>query len=828
MAKVPEPSLLALNAAIAAQRAEEAAAAIAVGAKESAREAAEAASAVGPVNIFASHAAALAAIRDLADNALVEVGTDETVGGARTRYEVVTGTLQHVYTFPTQPYFATRLEAAASSIPISQSFLETAGYHTPGDQGGARYRRVHEVEIGGFTDAAGAHWGLDESQPNAHMFGAIGDGVRDDTIAIQQCIDYACYGLGEGKRGGGVARLLAGHYRISDTLHLGYGHNSFDGVWLKGARQAYRASPHFKGTIIDASSFSDRPAINVQGARDTKITELSVKGGLADHVRAGKLVRRRAMAPGLRRKDWLAPGLHPNADSRYAPYAGITIDAYAGRRPATSYPDVRYPDYLEIDGQYGKNFSSNVLIENVSVYGFVIGVCQQPCDADGNGDFTRLHRVHLDHCATGLSLGNSQSRVLHLVDCVFATQHTALETTRNGRQRGKPSIAFDSCELSFIVQIFDVPNTSFGGPLTFRSCYSESIYRIGNGGGAASNDHGIVFQSCEFNFQMMKWRGVPSSILSCRGPHGVRFRDCAFKGFDPAGGALRAYPFDIDADVVSMDGCLFLVGAKSAAQQNAVSASGGPVFRRMSADMLSVKIRPRVRWAHEPAGKMRLGEWILADTAGADRGRGAPLYAREVRGAKKGMAIVVPESVLTIEKSRTVISQSGRTVTVDVRQDDETLVQVGGAIGDLVFDSETTTWFVVETRRGSVLKLYALNNIDGDGNLAVSVNQTGRLYAANCRRFVLGQTTRAHATSGEVVLHDVQRIDGLSAYLETRDKGVRPGDRLWVGDGTVVRPLDPGRARVVSVDATRKTIAFAGTFDRTEEISALGLFVRPG
>jgi hypothetical protein len=41
--------------------------------------------------------------------------------------------------------------------------------------------------------------------------------------------------------------------------------------------------------------------------------------------------------------NWIDPGLSITQDSRYAPYAAITIDAYSGPPPATSYPDVTYP-----------------------------------------------------------------------------------------------------------------------------------------------------------------------------------------------------------------------------------------------------------------------------------------------------------------------------------------------------------------------------------------------------------------------------------------------------------------------------------------------------
>jgi hypothetical protein len=97
---------------------------------------------------------------------------------------------------PGSPVYETRAAAAATFIQLSQQFISTAGYSTPGDLGRAFYKRGTALTTGGFQSADGAFWDLAEPIIRPMMFGARGDyagnenTATNDTAAIQAMLDF--------------------------------------------------------------------------------------------------------------------------------------------------------------------------------------------------------------------------------------------------------------------------------------------------------------------------------------------------------------------------------------------------------------------------------------------------------------------------------------------------------------------------------------------------------------------------------------------------------------------------------------------------------------
>lgn len=106
----------------------------------------------------------------------------------------------------------TRSSAIIEIIPLSVNFIQTSGYYSSGDGGGAMYRRVpsEPSHTGKFQSADGAWWEISENSVCPNMFGAYGDGVNDDTIAFKNALTY----------GNNVIYLNSGNYILTDSINV--------------------------------------------------------------------------------------------------------------------------------------------------------------------------------------------------------------------------------------------------------------------------------------------------------------------------------------------------------------------------------------------------------------------------------------------------------------------------------------------------------------------------------------------------------------------------------------------------------------------------------
>jgi len=396
--------------------------------------------------------------------------------------------------------------ADLKALPVKQlklqdgQLVDLLGYINPGDGGGGlfRYLSSSAAEDTGivFTANGGGHFErlYDTSWIRAEWFGAdpTGKNATPQAIhAIQLAIDYALqHVIAE-------VRLGNGTFQIIDTIQLGYG-DTFRTVSLVGAGPQF--GDGFSGTVIVAT-FKDRPAIAIQGARYSAVKDLTLRGVNLDHVNqvfSGDFSTKALQL--IDPASWVDAAFlqgAPNADSQHAPYAGIAIDPYSGSKPSDGYPDVSYPSWVTNRQPYGKDFSTGVLIENVHIAGFVVGVVNQPCNADENGDFTKIHKCSFVALKYGISIGNSQSRNVSIRDCEYGLVHTFLTNTTHGRRSGQLGGPIDNISGGASFQFADL-FLSYSGAVRFSNIYFESQIKFGRLGVNASDNSPAVFESCSF------------------------------------------------------------------------------------------------------------------------------------------------------------------------------------------------------------------------------------------------------------------------------------------------------------------------------------------
>lgn len=155
----------------------------------------------------------------------------------------------------------TRQLVTTTNLAPDVPYIRTSGYSVIGDGGEALYKRVasEPAHTGKVQSADGAWWELAVVSVNPLMFGAVGNGITDDTLAVKNALNYLRNPPVSGLPGGGdLARrnyrrrfdLVGRIYGISSTLdidmchgiHLTNGTLAAVGTWTSSSNPILTAS----------------------------------------------------------------------------------------------------------------------------------------------------------------------------------------------------------------------------------------------------------------------------------------------------------------------------------------------------------------------------------------------------------------------------------------------------------------------------------------------------------------------------------------------------------------------------------------------------------
>lgn len=657
-----------------------------------------------------------------------------------------------------------------------------------------------------------------------------GNWTLDHQPAIQRAIHHALYLNSTGFSSGRRVRLGGGMYRIDRPIHLGYG-TDFRSIEFvgDGKREGGTYEGGGAGTVIRAFH-SDAPALCIQGARSTVVRGMSFIGPNFNHVVA--LIQGTPSMNHVNASAWVDPALAANAGSRYAPNAAIAIDPYTGPQPTPHYPDVEYPAFLAGTPQYNKGQSRDVLIDDVNIKGFVVGVVQHPGDADGNGDYTKLSRVSFWFCAYGFSWGNTQARVNELDHCTFTYMHTCFATTIHGLQIGNPQVTLTTCAFETSIRIFETMNLGYGVGPHFIGCFGEAIYQLGKCNGVSQNAGALSFKNCEFGFSWWSTYGVPTWVLEMEGSMEVSFEQVffylsgagrGFLNFRCAGSSLDAQP----ANQLAFTGCQTQADALvSIHEKAAYNATLGITISNASTGLARFSCRSGYIRNLDTGNLLGTGV-MYTERAYAPRHIGAPVYAKKLKSLvgshDPGVDVAWQDFGLSISS---VISTVGRLVVVDLSYvTTHTLMHFGGDVGDYLVSGATGAVFVCKARTGTQLTLEAMSGFDRNGNLLASIVAEGILFPKNCRRHMLPAVLYGDITAGSPTVTNLKL--GNTATPTLADI-LTANDYLYVDQETdqVINPFD-GSARLVSFNQGASTMTFNGNFNITQARRRFSVFVRP-
>lgn len=727
--------------------------------------------------------------------------------------------------------------------------------------GGFTYKVApQDVNFAHFTTAGGIHIVVQpdtNGRYNALSFGADPTGVEDSRDAIQKCIDASYLGKQLDDAPAGTAYLPSGYYRITDTLHVGYGLNkgggdtlgqSFQSIILEGDGEANNGNDFVRGTTIYAD-FSDRPAINLQGGRTSILRGMTMVGRLLDWIKDNDLGQDDASINTLDPASWHDPALAASGDSRYAPYAGVTIDAFTGSRPSEGYPAVNYPAYLGTVVQYDKMASSRVTLENLEITGFNTAIAQQPCDADANADFSGFHRIRIKRNKYGLSIGNSQSRTITGSQLIFAELFCAFTNNTHGRQVGTLGGIINGCAFDSIINLIQFTGTAQPGgigPTKFQGFHGENIWRLGDiSGGAGPNDTRVVFEQGNLNFGLQGAElGVPLSILGAGagqtlgGSASIEFLGVQFQGYP------SHLMFDCDPEALLFQSCQFgpKITPSEPWQWASHNATLGGVLLHNAGNKGVGNENKRARFID-----CRVRSYDLS-TGGSTKFKVGPRdyrsrsycvspYCDTIGPRDYRLTVDLLDAAAThITESDLLTSTLANglwTLTFDGR-DETTFLQIGPLPGDVMIDRISGHAFVVNSRTGDTVTAIAVTGVLGDGTqMPVNISGTGVAVpfdTANFQCFVLN--SRYYAVQkplwGEVSLNGttieaVGDDDGTSSDIETE---------LIVGDALAVnrdefRPFADAKAMINACSNAAATVTMSGGARYTRRIPLVQMIRQP-
>jgi len=723
------------------------------------------------------------------------------------------------------------VDAHLETISGSVDIVTTTGFHTLG-KGIARYKRMASAPLARedwgenlwwFQSADDAYWELAEDEPNLLQFGGHDDGVKasnyvitgtDNTDALNALLYYCQYRVYP------TAHIPPGGYVCDDVIHLGFGFGSnetgvatYTHVNLKGAWPGYAAIDRISGTTLYSTN-SDRPLLNIQGQRECLIEGILFSGLFDKYVVENNLGLvalsgdPEDFTPNDRDIDvWFDENLDANQDTQYTPYAAVTIDAYSGDQPATSYPDANYPEYAGIEDQWGKSHSSNINFRYCGFEGFIAGVASQPCDDDANGDFIRFDRCMWQFNKYCITIGNGQSRNVGLYDCLGNTNHTLLEGLTHGRKLGRFQGPIVNYSCSQQMQILNVSGP-VGVPVTFYDCYFEGVDRIGNVQGASSG--AVTFVGGYLAMDMPtpdNVRGTP--------PNHFNGSNARYDSSTVASTALRFIGTNLEYDgaLVLLSNSVTIEGGRSintqfdseptleswqALANNAlvggiVTPNFGTRTDQAIAEVYST-FRVRDVDSGVPVGGINFlnGVW-----GGGTRSYGSPVYARKLSTSNLAEPVEVERKYVTLPKSWfDDLTLDGRTLTATFTQAASHAEPLFVVAGDVMYDDQTGMTFFIESFNTSnnLITATLMNGYrgpEGDETTVVELSDsegtfitgTGRVYTPAAPLYVTNSATRtidATVTNGSAKATDIEEAYQLLVGLKVTGTGI-PADTYCIG-----------------------------------------------
>jgi hypothetical protein len=315
--------------------------------------------------------------------------------------------------------------------------------------------------------------------------GTLRDGTVDWTTYIQDAVDAAIdQGIASGTVNAVPVYLPPGRYKITSPILLAkqVAGPAYDFVSVELIGDSAPLSNIFHGSVI-LPNYVNKPAIAIEGARAVRIKRLAIVG-----LNSWTSSFDPSDPENLYDDSHFVMASCRN--NRYSPYAAIAIDPFDTAAIAGD----QYPG---MSSSYVTGAaSSNVLIEDCYISGFVVGIGIGLSQVLQNAENIRIADTQIASVKSGVVIGQSQSRAVSLQNVSIFGAHYCVDATHYG-QRGGDCPAIFGSNFGGSQQLFAV--SSVGGTPSINGLYCESFLRMGQFAGGQGND-GYVFNGCNFTF----------------------------------------------------------------------------------------------------------------------------------------------------------------------------------------------------------------------------------------------------------------------------------------------------------------------------------------
>jgi hypothetical protein len=254
--------------------------------------------------------------------------------------------------------------------------------------------------------------------------------------------------------------LPAGTYKVTDTLWATPSGSVFQSCHILGAGRGFASTA--AQTIIDASTITSKPAINVTRGRGCYLGHFLLQGGgksietdYAGHIEQ-MLYGAVYVSGGFR-------------DSRYSPHCGIAVDAGVGALP----PDGGYAGFAYQNVISG---TADITLDQLTIRQFVVGFMHNPESNAQQGDTVLVNHCQILDTKVGIAVGQAQARGITVIGGNIGWCRTCYDGQEYGQLQGNGPVFIDT-QFGPAFEIFE---GSLGfNPMQLVGGRCESVHRIG-------------------------------------------------------------------------------------------------------------------------------------------------------------------------------------------------------------------------------------------------------------------------------------------------------------------------------------------------------------